>query len=999
MNERKSFQKSNSNTSINENETSNFFQQYSKKKFNRIYSKNIKSLKSKNGITLIALVISIIVMLILAGVSLNATIGDNGIITQAQNATYMQSIAALEEYFNNYYVEHYEEMSKKDESKVLTLTTLEPNWFYIPANEGIGGLRYIVDSEGHALYLIKKSGLPEEIKNQIKGGEAGEGTYTDYAGLNDVYGLTSDLKVYYCSNGTDSIMGKTVEDLDADSPRRPVFKVAENSDIYNLLKDFDNTDGESDGVLTAEEVKSVTKLTINSTSNITDFSSFYNLVSLRELTIDSKTLNNLAGIENCPQLNYVYFKSSVIADYSSLSKVNKLKYLYLYNIDDNELTKLCDGIKDAQLSNLEYLAVVGNSNNMSSTNVTTSYNSTKTPKTITNLEPLTSLSSTTKSAVKYLSIHCNNITGDLTKIKDFTNLILLRCEYNNLTSLAGMENMNNIVYLCGVGNRLGTINSNGTETKESTETGTSISSLANKEFLYQVNLMSNSNLANVSYFKNDTALKYLYLSGCSTTMNVNVIKDQIIACGSNYSLPVKFLTGTVYNVANYYTPANVTYEELYSDLYGNTTITHLNLEGCTKINNTQFNTILSSMKQLKYLTLKDNTTLTSIDFINNNKVTGLIELDLRNTGVKGENSLVNLNEYATELRTLRVSDGSDFKNITTTINRLTTGGTKNYWYGDSAGSMSGLVCSSIDIFKNLEGLISLKQLKVGQWESSVGSKDEIIDLRNTGLTSAHIQGVVANFYFPSSITSFVVADSGVPIIAENSNNLTDASVVMPWYDMSKKKDFFYSLKNAPNLTRLDLSRMCNLGITSLSDYFKSSDGKEYELSSVINLNLSGYSDSVPQNNFRDLKGIDCFKNLQTFTLNYTSKILDISEIKKCTDLKNVSLAYCNIQTINGLEFLNNLTTLKLNNNNISNLKPLENLTNLTSLNLENNTISDTVTYTDTDGSVKTINNINLLANLNKSKNGKLEKLYLSGNDNIINWSPLSSLTWSAKSGW
>ena len=93
-----------------------------------------KKVYSDNGITLIALVISIIVMLILAGVSLNATIGDNGIITQAQNATYMQSIAALEEYFNNYYVEHYEEMSKKDESKVLTLTTLEPNWFYITAN-------------------------------------------------------------------------------------------------------------------------------------------------------------------------------------------------------------------------------------------------------------------------------------------------------------------------------------------------------------------------------------------------------------------------------------------------------------------------------------------------------------------------------------------------------------------------------------------------------------------------------------------------------------------------------------------------------------------------------------------------------------------------------------------------------------------------------------------------------------------------------------------------
>ncbi len=40
----------------------------------------------QTGITLIALVISIIIMLILAGVSLNATIGDNGIITQAQSA-------------------------------------------------------------------------------------------------------------------------------------------------------------------------------------------------------------------------------------------------------------------------------------------------------------------------------------------------------------------------------------------------------------------------------------------------------------------------------------------------------------------------------------------------------------------------------------------------------------------------------------------------------------------------------------------------------------------------------------------------------------------------------------------------------------------------------------------------------------------------------------------------------------------------------------------------
>ena len=43
-------------------------------------------LKERNGITLIALVITIIVLLILAGVSIAMLTGDNGILTQAQNA-------------------------------------------------------------------------------------------------------------------------------------------------------------------------------------------------------------------------------------------------------------------------------------------------------------------------------------------------------------------------------------------------------------------------------------------------------------------------------------------------------------------------------------------------------------------------------------------------------------------------------------------------------------------------------------------------------------------------------------------------------------------------------------------------------------------------------------------------------------------------------------------------------------------------------------------------
>lgn len=49
--------------------------------------------KNDSGITLVALVVSIIVMLVLAGVSLNATVGENGIVTRAQEAALKQRVA------------------------------------------------------------------------------------------------------------------------------------------------------------------------------------------------------------------------------------------------------------------------------------------------------------------------------------------------------------------------------------------------------------------------------------------------------------------------------------------------------------------------------------------------------------------------------------------------------------------------------------------------------------------------------------------------------------------------------------------------------------------------------------------------------------------------------------------------------------------------------------------------------------------------------------------
>lgn len=54
-------------------------------------------LKEQKGITLVALIITIIVMLILAGVSISLVVGDNGVLTQAQGVEPKQVQAALKE--------------------------------------------------------------------------------------------------------------------------------------------------------------------------------------------------------------------------------------------------------------------------------------------------------------------------------------------------------------------------------------------------------------------------------------------------------------------------------------------------------------------------------------------------------------------------------------------------------------------------------------------------------------------------------------------------------------------------------------------------------------------------------------------------------------------------------------------------------------------------------------------------------------------------------------
>lgn len=192
--------------------------------------------KSSKGITLIALVISIIVMLILAGVSIHAVVGDNGVLGKATDAVYLQSAAVLEEYFNQLYAEGVIVGNEEGETPLATIMKNGYQHYFFSTSEGYCLKKNYTNSDTGetqtlVLYLVKKEQLPEEIRKQIKGADNLESR--DYRKLNGVYGITSDLIAYYCQSGIDSMLGLTTSDLNTDSP--DIVYADENSTLAQII--------------------------------------------------------------------------------------------------------------------------------------------------------------------------------------------------------------------------------------------------------------------------------------------------------------------------------------------------------------------------------------------------------------------------------------------------------------------------------------------------------------------------------------------------------------------------------------------------------------------------------------------------------------------------------------------------------------------------------------------------------------------------------------------
>ena len=934
--------------------------QNERKLFQKVSKKTFNKNKANKGITLIALVISIIVMLILAGVSLNAVIGDNGIITQAQNATYMQSVAVLEEYLNSYYVEHYEEIeSIETENKAEVLASLSEsgNWFYKTA------IGYVVDENGKAHYFLKINQMPEEIKSQIKGGSSEGKTLADYKKCIDVYGVTKDLKVYYCSGGTDTIIGESYEQIAEDNPLREVFPAG--STWSKLIK------GNETENVTAAEMKSIRDLTIDENSGITNLSELYNFTSLKNLTINNVNMASLDGIENATQLQYVYLKNSTIGDYKGISKLSRLTYLYMERngnteeADNGEVDKLFTGLEGANLSNLQYFGIFGvdQRNYYYASESYSTYSSD-----VTNINGFSKLGESTKKAIKYLYLN-NNRIEDLSSIAECENVELLRVERNPETSLNYISSMNKLIYLTVANMKLN-----------------DISVFASNSFsrLDYLNIKDNKELEDCSPLRNINSLRYLYLAGCS---NLDVVKVEEIAdfynailnknIDSKYTDYLQGSTKRVYDNKNLADTSEPILALKNMSVENKLKIKQISLVNNSQLTDNCLNEILGSgFTNLESLDVRGCTGLKNLDFLEG--LPNLKELLIDDTGIVGE-EVEEIDNNCSKIGTISINTEVDLTKMQKTISGLYSNRVGNYKKLNRRG---GFVISE-NLVKQLEQCTQITSLEV----YGVPNIEETIDLSGCiKLEKIDITENTIKFILPKGLKVLMGQNYTIPNIdlcintieTIHQNQMREATVE-DFTEMCKKLSNSTSLKTmsfTPFMVDFDFSGLKYLSGSNINTIAITRNPAWFgTFTNMKNVDLRKPSDYI--------EGTPHFNNLKNLTLEYTT-IESMENFKDCTALENISITNSTINDISALANMPNLKTINFSSNNIVNLQPLQSLNNLSSLNLSNNSIYNT--YLNID-------NLSILSNLNR--NHSLKTLYLKGN-NIDDYSQLDGLSWTAK---
>ena len=623
--------------------------------------KTKKELKNQKAITLIALVITIVVLLILAGVTIATLTGDNGILTRASDAKIETAVGAVKEALK------LEQGEKRINEEELTPETLLAE----------GKVQRTVQQGEDGNYYMYYA-LKEDAVEGMEG--LGKGNITE---LKDIFLIDDNLNVKYIANNGkeygDNINNKILED---------------ETEIRFASKSFSEYVSKISGV-TEEEMKfkwmkEQTSLTIadSSVDSLQDLVFFPNLTSLTlgEYGNNIPPITTMDGVENCTKLTSLGIIYGPDKDYSAISKLNNLETFTRFA--GNDYNRIIDALKHCKslqnliitnqaiedmsrimelanlkklelslnniskikglvnMSNLEELSLENNKitkiegleslKNLKSLNLINNQIIDITPLSI-NSSSLTNLSLLNNQQIDG---NKNNYTGerlealnkigeildrggiiniDVDKLGLFTNYRKLNLNLQNLSTLEPLEGLTQLVELHLTNNQI---------TLEDIKSQEILKSMTN---LQSLNL-TNNNITNITAINSLKNLRNLYIGGVNNKINLKEIED-IISNLNLLNVSTESLK-TINNCdSNKITKLNLIANSLTElpDLSGLVKLKTLNLQQNPNISN--FETI-SQVTSLENLILKNNNLHgRMIDF---SRLTNLTSLNLSNNTLWSE---------------------------------------------------------------------------------------------------------------------------------------------------------------------------------------------------------------------------------------------------------------------------------------------------------------------------------------------------------------------------
>lgn len=206
------------------------------------------NIKNESGITLIALVTTIIVMLILGTIIISASVGDNGLIKQAEEGVIKASIREVEEALNAHILLKEKDKIKNGDFSKVKLNELKEEGIL---QEAIKAPVYLNDEYKVLAYKVKE--LDElGIKGDYgKGSGKNDAFYViAYLGYDDIYSIAyidSDGNEVNFTNPYDYNNNRKVDDEDLDQIVSRVGSIISNNKdkIYDL---------NGDGIIQLEDI-------------------------------------------------------------------------------------------------------------------------------------------------------------------------------------------------------------------------------------------------------------------------------------------------------------------------------------------------------------------------------------------------------------------------------------------------------------------------------------------------------------------------------------------------------------------------------------------------------------------------------------------------------------------------------------------------------------------------------------------------------------------------